>query len=92
MRHINMIVVADGDVAEEVSKKYGVEIDYIANLFWESDFMNDSYKSLWIDEASDETKKGFCEDENTYKLRNLVRQHLRECFPGVDRVLVDVSW
>ena len=92
MRHLNMIVVCDGDVAEEVSKKYGVEIDYIASLFWESDYMNDSYKSLWIDEDSDESQRSYFENDNAYQLRNLVRKHLRECFPGVDRVLVDVSW
>ena len=92
MRHLNMIVVCDGDVSEEVSKKYGVNIDYIASLFWDGDYMNDSYKSLWIDEESDELRSYSWEDENAYKLRNLVRQHLRECFPGVDKVLVDVSW
>ncbi len=92
MRHLNMIVVCDGDVAEEVNKKYGVNIDYIASLFWDGDYMNDSYKSLWIDEESDELRSYSWEDENAYKLRNLIRQHLRECFPGVDKVLVDVSW
>ena len=92
MRHLNMIVVCDGDVAEEVNKKYGVNIDYIASLFWDGDYMNDSYKSLWIDEDSDELRSYSWEDENAYKLRNLIRQHLRECFPGVDKVLVDVSW
>ena len=92
MKHINMIVVADGDLTEEVNTKYGVNIEYVANLFWESDFSNDSYKSLWIDEASDELRSYSWEDENAYKLRNLVRKHLRDCFPGVDCILVDVSW
>lgn len=92
MRHINMIVVADGDITEEVNTKYGVNIEYVANLFWESDFSNDSYKFLWIDEASDELRSYSWEDENAYKLRNLVRKHLRDCFPGVDHILVDISW
>lgn len=91
MRYLNMIVVCDGDVADEVSKKYGVNIDYIAPLFWEGDYMNDSYKLLWIDEESDELRSYSWEDENAYRLRNLIRRHLRECFPGVDKVLVDIS-
>jgi hypothetical protein len=92
MKHKNVIIVCDGDIAEEVNKKYGVNIDYIAPLFWEGDYMNDSYKSLGIDENSDELRSYCWEDKDAYKLRNLIRQHLRECFPGVDTVLVDVSW
>ena len=93
MRHINMIVVADGDIVEEVNNKYGVEIEYIANLFWEGEFINDSYKSLWIDEDSDEEEVDrIWTSKEEARCRNLVRKHLRECFPGVDRVLVDVSW
>ena len=93
MQHTNMIVVADGDIVEEVNAKYDVDIEYIANLFWEGDFMNDCYKSLWIDEEADEEFYGYeWENENEINHRNLVRKHLRDCFPGVDRVLVDVSW
>lgn len=93
MQHTNMIVVADGDIVEEVNAKYGVEIEYIANLFWEGDFMNDCYKSLWIEEEADEEFNGHeWENEEEIKHRNLVRKHLRECFPGAERVLVDVSW
>ena len=93
MQHTNMIVVADGDIVEEVNAKYGVEIEYVANLFWEGDFMNDCYKSLWIEEEADEEFNGYeWENEEEIKHRNLVRKHLRECFPGVERVLVDVSW
>ena len=93
MQHTNMIVVADGDIVEEVNAKYDVDIEYIANLFWEGDFMNDCYKSLWIEEEADEEYKGYeWENETEIKHRNLVRKHLRDCFPGVDRVLVDVSW
>lgn len=93
MKHTNMIVVVDGDIVEEVNAKYGVEIEYIANLFWEGDFMNDCYKSLWIEEEADEEFKGYeWENEEEIKHRNLVRKYLRECFPGTERVLVDVSW
>ena len=92
MKHLNVIIVCDGDVTEEVNKKYGINIDCIAPLFWGGNYMNDSYKSLWIDEDSDERRSYCWEDKNAYKLRNLIRQHLRECFPGVDKVLVDVSW
>ena len=93
MQYTNMIVIADGDILEEVNAKYGVEIDNIPNLFWESAFMNDCYKSLWIEEEADEEFNGHeWENEEEIKHRNLVRKHLRECFPGVERVLVDVSW
>jgi hypothetical protein len=88
-----MIIVADGDIVEEVNAKYDVEIEYIANLFWEGDFMNYCYKSLWIEEEADEEFNGYeWENEEEIKLRNLVRKYLRDCFPGVDHILVDVSW
>jgi hypothetical protein len=88
-----MIVVVDEDILEEVNAKYDVEIECIPKLFWEDAFMNDCYKSLWIEEEADEEFNGYeWENEEEIKHRNLVRKHLRECFPGVDSILVDVSW
>ena len=84
------IVVTASDIEEEVVSVYGVERPELAQLFWEGDFMNDCYKSLWIDEeADDDDDYG---DEEDIEMRKLIRQHLRQCFPGVDHVLVDVSW
>ena len=93
MKHETVIVVEDSDIVEEVNNTYDTEIESIANLFFEGDFMNDCYKSLWIDEEADEDR-GYppYEDENNFKLRNIVRAHLRQCFPNTERILVDVSW
>ena len=92
MKHETVIVVEDSDIVEEVNEIYGTKIKSIANLFFEGDFMNDCYKSLWIDKEADEDRGYACEDENNFKLRNLVRAHLRQCFPNTERILVDVSW
>ncbi len=92
MKHETMIVLEDGVIAEEVSNTYGVQIDYIASLFWDGDYTNDSYKSLWIEEEADEEFKYSWQKEEDVKMRNLVRAHLRKCFPNVERVLVDVTW
>ena len=92
MKHKTMIVVEDSTITEEVNDTYGTEIESIATLFFEGDFMNDCYKSLYIDEEADENRSYCYEDENNFKLRNIVRAHLRQCFPNTERILVDVSW
>jgi hypothetical protein len=92
MKHKSVIVVEDTDIVNEVNGAYGTNIESIANLFFEGDFMNDCYKSLWIDEEADENRGYACEDEDNFKLRNLVRAHLRQCFPNTERIIVDVSW
>lgn len=83
------IVVTASDIEEEVVSVYGVERPELAHLFWDGDFMNDCYKSLWIGEEADKCDYG---DEEDIEMRRLIRQHLRQCFPGEDHVLVDVSW
>ena len=91
MKHKTVIVVEDSDIVEEVNEIYGTEIESIANLFFEGDFMNNCYKSLWIDAEADEDR-GYGEDGDNFKDRNIVRAHLRQCFPNTERILVDVSW
>lgn len=94
------ITVTASDIEEEIVSVYGVERPELASLFWEGDYMNDCYKSLWIEEEADKHDYGDEEDEEDEdeedeednEMRKLIRQHLRQCFPGVDHVLVDVSW
>ena len=88
MKHKTVIMVEDTDIVNEVNTK----IKSIANLFFAGDFMNDCYKSLWIDEEADENRGYASEDPDNFKLRNIVRAHLRQCFPNTERILVDVSW
>lgn len=92
MKHTTMIVVEDSAITEEVNNTYNIDIESIAHLFFEGDFMNDCYKSLYIDEEADENRSYCYEDKNNFKLRNIVRAHLRQCFPNTERILVDVSW
>lgn len=68
----------------------------IRRLFFENDYMNDSYKELYF---GDDQVEGYkceymrTEDDNTMT-RILVCQYLRECFPNpaIDTILVDISW
>ena len=93
MKHKKVITVWAYDLEKEICETYNLEPFELACVFWEGDFINDSYKSLWIEEDSDETYNGYeWENEHDIYLRNLIRAHLRKTFPNEDRVLVDVSW
>lgn len=61
------------------------EIGDIRFLFWDTDFSNDSYKKLYLEED---------EYNNNWKdiARNGVIRMLREIFPEYNYILVDVSW
>jgi hypothetical protein len=68
----------------------------IRSLFFEGDYMNDSYKALYFGDDQVEDYKREClrtKDDDTMTCI-LVCMYLRECFPdpAIDTVLVDVSW
>lgn len=85
------IVVTASAIEEEMVSVYGVERPEVPSLFWGYYYMNDCYKSLRIDEEANNHDYSY-ENEEDVKMRKLIRQHLRQCFPGVSRILVDVSW
>ena len=73
--------------------KHSVEI---RSLFFEGDYMNDSYKTLYFgdDQLEDYKREGKRTEDDDTMTRILVCMYLRECFPdpAIDTVLVDVSW
>ena len=89
MKIKTMPVISAQELREEIALQYGVEDVDMASLFWPEDYMNDCYKSLWISEDAIEED---CGDEENVSLRTLIRRHLQDLLPGVEDVLVDVSW
>lgn len=91
MKHSTEIVIDVCDLEDEICATYGIDHFEGRNLFWEEDYCNDSYKSLYLDD--DEEYKGYSwQNEEEIKLRNLIYAHLRKCFPNAKRVLVEVTW
>ena len=87
------IVVDYRTIEEAVCDKYGIEPFDLCPLFWDGEFINDSYKHLYFGEDCTEQYRGYSwESEYEINLRNLVRQFLRDQFPAFERILVDVSW
>ena len=68
----------------------------IRSLFFEGDYMNDSYKALYFgdDQLEDYKRECMRTKDNDTMTCILVCMYLRECFPdpAIDTVLVDVSW
>lgn len=91
MKHSTEIVIDIYDLEDEIRKVYNVDCFDVRNLFWEGDYCNDSYKSLWIDD-DEELDDYSWKSKEEIKLRNLIYVHLRKCFPNTKRVLVDVTW
>ena len=93
MKFETAIVVDYGTIEEAICEKYYIESFDLCPLFWDGEFINDSYKHLYFGEDCDEQYRGYpWESEYEINLRNLVRQFLREQFPGVDEILVNVTW
>ena len=94
--------ISDSSLVEAVNTICGTDIRHIAPLFWEGDFMNDSFKTLWFrdgDHPSLEEIYEDCEyDEEELeqiKLRNTVTSFLDDYIPEdyhYEYILVDVSW
>lgn len=88
---------------ENFLKEKGFDIDDgVAAFFWPSDFMNDCYKTLYLDGGDTEyeineetlsyrTLEDIEEDNARIRLENAILQVLKEEV-GVDTILVDVSW
>lgn len=95
MKHEMMPVVDANDLYDAVVAQYGPafsdEVDVIANLLFDTDYQNYSYKRYSFKNLL--TYEGhFWEDENQIRLENCVRSVLQDAFPNYDAVLIDVSW
>lgn len=84
------IVVCADDLDEVLSKELEVEVD-VRRLFWD-DYTNDSYKRLYIDELYREGGYSMAVDRENTILKNKIFTVLQEHFPGIEHILVDVSW
>lgn len=88
-----MYPVVDADELElEVNQQFGCNITNIRNLLFYDQYYNDSYMLFdyfdqeeyfdWMDPA----------EEETIRLRNLVRAYLQDTIPDYEMVLVNVTW
>ena len=86
MKVTMMPVISASELERELEIEFGTIIEVAPTLF-DTDFQNDCYKLLFIDENS------YLEahDEGGYK-RELIIGYLREAMPNYDKVLIDVSW
>lgn len=96
VKHQVMIVVSDGDLEEALIERFGEDVmgphnDFMANVLFNDDYNNDSYKSYCFNKDEEYTGKPW-QDEEKIRIRNLLNSILREEFPDHDTILVDVSW
>lgn len=76
----------------ELKTQFDVEVhNYLRNILFYDDYMNDCYKSYCF--ADDEKYTGASwQDEERIRIRNLVNAYLRDILPNYECVLIDVSW
>ncbi len=80
-------VVDASELLEAVQKETNLfdDVDYLASLLWEGDYMNDCFKKFWLDESEG--------DDLFTQQENFLVQFLKAIVPeNCDYVLVDVSW
>lgn len=95
-------VIGDYELTEAVNDFYGTEIEFVANLFWEGDFMNDCFKKLYFRDGNrpnyTECYEGLFYSDEALKnmhFQNAVIGFLDELIPKdypYNYILVDVSW
>lgn len=95
-------VIGDYELTEAVNDFCGTEIEFVANLFWEGDFMNDCFKKLYFRDGNQpnytecyEGRSYSDEELKEMRFQNAVIGFLDELIPEdypYDYVLVDVSW
>ena len=92
------------DIEEELAAR-GIEEDEwcsVREAMFDTDYMNDCYKSYGLDWDLEKMKEAIvCMEEDDYyndydcscaKLNYEIQKMLQEMFPELDRILVDVSW
>ena len=81
-----------------VERKIIEQSDSLSQILWEGNYMNDSYKHLYVgteysedEEEQDGIDNGDEDEVKYYKVRRALREILQEAGIGT-RCLVDVSW
>ena len=95
-------IIEDYELTNAVNDFYGTEIEFIANLFWEGDFVNDSFKKLYFrngnrpDYIERYEGRSYSDEElKEMRFQNEVIGFLDELIPKdypYNYILVDVSW
>lgn len=94
-------VISAEDLSNLIKKVWGIEIIDLADLFWEGDYANDSYKALYFRDgklpwASDLVLEHYSDSVKARaKMRNATREfldHYIEEDYSYEYILVDVSW
>lgn len=86
-------VVSADAIDIEIQSHFNKAVD-IRTLFFEGDYMNDSFKLLSFDDNSIEEAKSDAEDYDApiYQDRLSILNFLRQEFSTYTSILVDVSW
>ena len=91
MKHKMVPAIDCEELRKAVNQQYNIEIEDIPSLLFDDNYMNDCYKSYYLNEQ--EQYSGFSwQNEETIRLKNCVNAFLTDAFPNVDYVLIDVSW
>ena len=72
-------VIKATELEKEINSKFNFDIDDIAVLLFDDDFVNDSYKKFYLDDEY--------EDQIA-----VIAEYLKDMFPYDKKVLIDVSW
>lgn len=91
----NNIVVKADTIQKEMELQYGVEIECVQYVLF-GEYYNDTCMWLGLGEDIDIELAELQEDadngdENALH-KIMIINHLRDVFPGVNQILVDVSW
>lgn len=78
---------------QEFANEYGGNAHGLCGFLFGDDYMNDCYKSHYLEiEEFDPVNKPW-QNEQHIRLMNCINQYLLDVLPeGTQRVLIDVSW
>ena len=80
-------VVDASDLLDAVQEKTNLfdDVDYLASLLWEGEYVNDSFKKFYLDETTG--------NDLWAQQINFLVQFIKSIVPnGCKYILVDVSW
>lgn len=95
MFYSNNIVVKADSIKREMELQYDIEIECVQYILF-GEYYNDTCMWLGLGEDIDPELEELQEDADNgdknalYKI--MIIKHLRDVFPGVNQILVDVSW
>lgn len=95
MFYSNNIVVNADSIKKEMKLQYDIEIECVQYVLF-GEYYNDT--CMWLGlgedmnpELEELQEEAYYGDENALH-KIMIINHLRDVFPGVNQILVDVSW